>query len=474
MDSTKTVTWLQPEHTQIGQWQKQIKDLTGSESFCVLPWIHLATRPNGDARLCCTSNASGADTGDHTVGLIKTDTGEPVNFGKVLPSEMFNNTFMKNVRKTMLSNSVPDSCVKCFEEESKGIVSKRIWETGQWFYEGTNLKELISNTNEDGEVPDKIQYLDLRLGNTCNLKCVMCSPHDSSMWVPEYKKIIPILKSEEVKRQLDWNEVTFNNTWYERPEFWDEIFEQIPNIKQIYFAGGEPLLIKEHLKFIKEIVNRGFEKQITLRYNTNGILVSKELIEVWSKFKQVKINFSLDGIGTRLEYIRYPSDWKEIENNIKLLDTTPDNIQVNIAFAVQVLNIKHVPDFIKWIVNSKFKKINKSKTVTGQLVGGGLCGVHLVWIPTWLSLRVLSKEDKAQIRKQFIDLRMWLFDNFNTDDDFWDTNPYGWQRWEGILDWMDAEDHSHLLPDLKEYFTVLDQQRNTNFKNTFPELAHLC
>lgn len=75
MEHTKKVFWLQPESTQIGEWQKQIKDISGSPSFCVLPWIHIATRPNGDMRVCCVANASGADTGDYSVGLVKKEDG---------------------------------------------------------------------------------------------------------------------------------------------------------------------------------------------------------------------------------------------------------------------------------------------------------------------------------------------------------------------------------------------------------------
>ena len=176
------VFWMQPESTQLGEWQRQIKEISGSSSFCVLPWIHLATRPNGDMRICCVANASGAGTGDYSVGLVKKEDGTPANFGKDLPTEAFNNDYMKSVRKTMLAGEVPASCVKCYEEEERGISSKRIWETGTWYlHEKTDIKELIAETQEDGTVPYKLQYLDLRLGHTCNLKCIMCSPHDSSM-----------------------------------------------------------------------------------------------------------------------------------------------------------------------------------------------------------------------------------------------------------------------------------------------------
>jgi len=471
---TNKVFWLQPEATQLGDWQKQISDLTGTPSFCVLPWIHLATRPNGDMRICCVANASGADSGEYDVGLVKKENGHPANFARDLPTEAFNNDYMKSVRKTMLAGAVPASCTKCFKEEQEGIASKRIWETGTWhLQEQIDIKELIAETSEDGTVPYKLQYLDLRLGNTCNLKCIMCSPHDSSQWVIDHKKVYPIFQSPLIKKQMGWDKKLHNNFWHENPEFWREVFDQIPNIKQLYFAGGEPLMIREHKMFLEEIIKRGYAKQISLRYNTNGILVDNDIIAIWEQFKKVKVGISLDGIQERGHYIRYPLDWKTVEANLVKLDSAADNIQTQVACAVQILNIKHIPDFIKWKVRMNFKKINFDKNASGQLIGGGLIGVHLLWIPTWLSLRVLPAKDKSEVRELFAELQQWLWDNYTQDAEFWEVNPYGWKRWEGILDWMDAEDHTNLLPDFKEYITTMDAERKTNFKSVFPELAHL-
>jgi organic radical activating enzyme len=469
------IFWLQPIETQLGKWQRQLEEISHSPSFCVLPWIHLATRPNGDMRICCVANASGADTGDYSVGLVKMEDGKPANFAHDLPTEAFNNDYMKSVRKTMLAGEIPASCTKCFKEEAEGIASKRIWETGTWhLQEGIDIPELIAQTSEDGSVPYKLQYLDLRLGHTCNLKCIMCSPHDSSMWVADHKKVFPIFSSPLIKKQMNWDQSSFNNYWHENPKFWEEVYDQIPNIKQLYFAGGEPLLIKEHKSFLLEIIARGYADKITLRYNTNGTLISQTMIDIWSKFRKVKVGFSLDGMEERGHYIRYPLEWATVDANLRMLDNAPDNIQTNIAFAVQILNIKHVPDFIKWKVKSGFKKINFDQNASGQVMGGGLIGVHLIWIPTWLSLRVLPAEDKRHVRELFEELKQWLWVNYTQDKEFWTTNPYGWKRWQGILDWMDAEDHTNLLPDFKSYIVTMDAQRSTDFKTTFPELSHLC
>jgi hypothetical protein len=466
------VFWLQPEDTRIGRGQRQLYDITGSPSFCALPWIHVATRPNGDARLCCVTNASGAHTGDHTVGLVKKEDGEPANFGKELPLEAFNNEYMRSVRKTMLEGKIPASCTKCFEEESNGIVSKRLWEAYEWHRDGLDFKQLINDTAEDGSVPPVIRYFDLRLGHTCNLKCVMCSPHDSSRWVEDYKKIIPMTKSQTVLNQINWSADTFDNYWYEKPELWQQIFDQIPNITQLYFAGGEPLMIKEHRRFLDEIIRRGHAKNISLRYNSNGIFVNEDIINVWSQFKQVRYAFSIDAVGDRNQYIRFPTAWKDIERSLWLLDESPDNVHCSIACAVQVMNIKHIIDFAKWKIRQGFKKINKF-TLDDYQSGGGIINLHLLYIPTFLSARILPAEDKNQLIKDFDEFKDWLWNNYTQDENFWIHNPYGWRRWEGILKFVMAENHSHLLSDFSEYVNNLDSIRGTDFSEIFPELNHL-
>lgn len=466
------IFWLQPEETMLGTWQRKISNLSGSNTFCLLPWIHFATRPNGDMRLCCSANASGAGN-DHTVGLVKNEKGIPANFGKETPMSAWNNEYMRSVRTTMLNGEIPISCSKCFEEESQGVASKRLWETGTWIKDGIDIPELIKQTSSDGTIPEKLVYLDLRLGHTCNLKCVMCSPHDSSRWVEDHKKIYPLFQSKELKEQMSWDQNSFNNYWHENPDFWKEMYAQIPNLKQVYFAGGEPLMIKEHKLFLEEIIRQGYADKILIRYNTNGLLISDDIIDLWKKFKLVKVGFSIDGFDERNWYIRYPSDWATIEKNLYKLDNTPDNIQVSIATAIQILNIKHLPDFARWKIKQNFRKVNFQNVTEGMEAGGGIFNMHLLYIPTYLSIRCLPPEDKAEVRRKFAEFANWLQENYRQDEDFWKKNPYGWRRWQAILDFMDSEDHTDQLSAFKEYIEKLDNLRKTNFKNIFPELSHL-
>lgn len=449
-----------------------LEEKTGSKTFCVLPWIHFATRPNGDMRLCCSANASGAGE-NHTIGLVKNENGVPANFGRETPMSAWNNDYMREVRLTMLEGKIPSSCSKCIKEEEHGVISKRLWETYTWMNDGIDLSELVKQTTSEGVVPNNLTYLDLRLGHTCNLKCVMCSPHDSSKWVQDHDKLLKRTTFPIISEQMAWDSKDFNNTWYENPSFWAEMYEQIPNLKQVYFAGGEPLMIKEHKRFLEEIINRGYGDKILIRYNSNGLLLDNSIIDLWKQFKKVKFAVSLDGTDMRNYYIRYPSDWETIEKNLRILDDTPDNIQVSIATAIQILNVKHLPDFAKWKVQQNYKKINLGLVPGNVQMGGGLFNMHLLYLPTFLSCRLLPEQDKKQVRQSFYELKDWLYTNYRQDDDFWKINPYGWKRWEAVLDFMDSEDHTEQLPAFSEYIKNLDNIRGTDFSSVFPELQHL-
>ena len=106
-------------------------------------------------------------------------------------------------------------------------------------------------------------------------------------------------------------------------------------------------------------------------------------------------------------------------------------------------------------------------------MGGGLFNMHLLYLPTFLSCRLLPPEDKKEVRELFKELAAWLYENYRQDDDFWKINPYGWKRWQAILDFMDSADHSDQLPAFNEYINNLDIIRHTNSMDVFPELAHL-
>jgi MoaA/NifB/PqqE/SkfB family radical SAM enzyme len=431
-----------------------------SKTICPLPWIHLATRPNGDVRLCCTANASGAGEEDvKDAGLVKQD-GRILNLQYNTIAEVWNSDYMKTVRLQMLAGEAPPSCRKCYQEESKGIVSKRQWEHAVW-NDRLDMTTIIDATSDDGSLPVDIPYFDLRLGNLCQLKCVMCSPHDSSAWIKEWKLQYPRYKTIELKQDQQWNS-EFDYTWYKKGSFLSDMRLQAYNIRELYFAGGEPLLIPEHYKILEFMVETGAASLCVLRYNSNGLELPERLFELWKHFKQVKFNFSIDALGARNDYIRYPSKWEDVVANLKRLDDTPSNITVNIACAVQLLNVLSIQDLVHWKESRNFKKINLPPH------GAGLIGTHLVYLPSYLNVRVLPKHLKDKVAKH-----IEYFCSRRTTNVEFISNPYGLKRWQGLVQYMMSEDWTNKLPMLEDYLTVTDTQRGTDFRKTFPELQDL-
>jgi len=445
-----------------------------SPTFCVLPWIHLSTRPNGHMRVCCTANASSVRaTNDQKykgeVGILKRDDGKPANLNHTDLKVAWNAPYMKNIRIKMLKGEIPPSCQKCFKEEQSGYQSKRMWENRLWM-KRLDMHEILKNTKKDGTAPDKIYYIDLRLGSKCNLKCIMCSPHDSSLWVKDWNQLYPKIKNPSLKEIMMWENkgrvdgASYN--WYKNnTSFWEQLLDQIPNMKQLYFAGGESTIIPEHYKLLEECIKRGYAQNIELRYNSNGVEMPKKLFELWEHFERVIFHFSLDSIFEMNDYIRFPSQFKILEKNLEQLDQTPDHIIVSIACAVQALNIYYIPDFIKWKLQKQFKKINAWPK------SAGFIDTHFVYHPAHLNVKVLPKWFKQQVTRKFEDFYVWLKE-YKNDSDFLN-DPYGIQRLKGMCRFMNSEDWSNRLVEFQEYIDRMDQIRGTNFAHTFPEMKDL-
>ena len=430
-----------------------------SKTFCPLPWIHLATRPNGDVRVCCTANASGAGTIDNKeVGLVKQD-GVNMNLRDHTIEEVWNSEQMRNIRLQMLNNEIPSSCKKCFEEEAKGIKSKRNWETKVW-NERIDVQEIVDQTQEDGTLPVNIPYFDLRLGNLCNLKCIMCSPHDSSKWVKDWKLQYPKYELIDLKQDQGWDP-SFDYVWYKKSSFLDSVKNQAHHIKELYFAGGEPLLIPEHYAILQFMIDEGYAKNCILRYNSNATDISQRLLDMWEYFKEVKFNFSIDSVGEKNDYIRHPSNWDSIVSNMHLLDNTSDHVTVNLACAVQLLNVHSLADLAQWKLDQNFKKINRAP------YGGGIIGLHLVYLPSYLNVRVLPQD----LKDQAADTINNFTNRINTHEFI--NSAYGKMRWLGLVDYMNSEDWSHKLPAAVQYLEICDKTRELNFRNTFKELRNI-
>lgn len=458
-----------------------------SKTFCILPWIHLSTRPDGSMRVCCTANASSVGpTNDKShggmIGVLKDEDGKPSNLNVADFLSSWNSTYMKNVRLQMMNGEEPPSCKKCYVEERAGHNSKRQWETKYWS-ERISVEQLMADTAADGSIPPKVSYIDLRFGTKCQLACVMCSPHDSSGWIKEWQAVYPQLENKSLKETWQWNNKGSINgssyNWHKNnPVFWDQFYEQIPHMQQLYFAGGESLIIEEHYAILEEVIRQGHAPNLEIRYNSNGVEWRDDLFDLWKHFKIVRYHYSVDSIGEMNEYIRYPSKWERTNEVFHILDKeTSDNVEVTIACAVQALNIYYLPDFLKWKLTQGFRKVNMFP------FGAGGINYHFVYHPPHLNVKVLPKWFKAECRRKFEEFYPWWEANWELGVPEWHKGKitkekwlkagYGLDRLEGMLKFMESEDWSMRLPEMKEYLEKLDQYRSLDFYKTFPEMKDI-
>jgi organic radical activating enzyme len=416
--------------------------LNSKPNFCIQPFIHLASWNDGAVPLCCIASP------EH--GL---------NLNNQTPVEIWNSEQFKSARLKFIAGEKPPQCSSCWKEEASGIKSHRIIENYMWEKKlGSEfLENLIAQTHPDGTVDHNPITLDLRLSNLCNLQCVMCRPRDSSKWLADSKKLSAILESPAAKSDWQHKSVSIQNTsvfdWFEQLKTQAALDEFIGDIRHIIFGGGEPLLIKDHDRFIRRLVETGNSKHISLRYHTNGTQLNEEILELWSHFEQVELLISLDDWGIRNEYVRYPAKWDVIKKNLDRLDQTPDNIVVNILASVHAMNVYTLPDFALEVFNSNWKKIC---TRNGKMINVGT--VH--W-PKYMSTKVLPQDIKTKIK-----------DHWNSFEVL--AQHKHWRdRIMPQLEFMLSGNESHLFKDLMDYIDKLDTIRPIKFSNVYSEYYNL-
>lgn len=221
-------------------------------------------------------------------------------------------------RKVWDNGIFPQQCNGCKHAEQSKYPSRRR-SSNQWY-----IDHDLNNTDVE------LIRLDYWTGDTCNLRCVICSPDNSSAWKEELQ--IPIVNRTS----------NINTTWTTL---------DISKLKFIHFNGGEPLLSKEHIKFLEEVPHKN---QVHLNYNTNGtILPTSHLLELWSKFKLVQLDFSIDDINERFEYQRYPAKWDLVKYNLQwYIDNAPVNCMFATNTTVSILNEPYLNELSDWLITN--------------------------------------------------------------------------------------------------------------------------
>jgi len=308
--------------------------LTGT--FCVLPWLHLATHPIGDVTICCVSDFSKQK---NSARNWKAEKAQVLRLGSNSIHEILNSESFCKIRRQMLASEKPPACWRCFDEEKKGAGSKRLYENSN--YSDFDLQRARKATEKSGKIRPNLRFVELRLGNTCNLKCRTCNPVSSSLWKSEYARL-----SKDLDFVDDFDKLV-GFGWSTSSKFWDELLDSSPHLETLYINGGEPTLIKKHWDFLKQLVDIGRSKNIKLWYNTNLTQVKEEYFQLWEKFKNVRLDVSIDCLEQRNDYLRYPSQWEDLQKNLKLLRSR--SLQVEVSQTLSWLNIFYIDRFYEYM-----------------------------------------------------------------------------------------------------------------------------
>lgn len=296
------------------------------DSFCIIPWIHLNVNPNGRVLQCCITDNS------HELG----------NLRDASLSEIWNNESMRQLRLDLINGKRPASCRKCYEQEDNGIRSFR--NSANLLF-ARHLPTAKDKMQPDGTIPDmQLRYWDFRFSNLCNMKCRMCGSHLSSAWY-----------SDEVALGLTPQSPTpvVNMRDHSKDDLKVLLDEQLDYVEEIYFAGGESLVMDEHYYILEKLIERG-KRDVVIRYNTNLLKIRHrhwDNLELWQNFDTVILMASIDAMGPRAEYIRSGSVWSVIDENIKRL-LNDRRIIFHVAPTVQVLNALHLPEFIDYLIGT--------------------------------------------------------------------------------------------------------------------------
>ncbi len=392
-----------------------------NKNFCIRPFNSVHVGTGGGVKTCCYIKPNLSNFKGNTAFNIHNNT---IN-------DFWNSDYNRYVQEQFLKGNTPKECGFCLRSEEKDIKSERQLANKHYGIIGNKspnyylkrLKKLNLEHPEDYNID---------ITNLCNLKCYMCSGESSSKLLIENNAL-----GLEKLDQKDYD--------VSEPRL-DALIEEIVknNVTNITLQGGEPLLNPKIISMLERLGTREIANNLSIWITTNGTQYSENLFKTLSKFKTVKIIFSIDGVGKTNEYLRYPSRWADIENNVKKFRILK-NATFQISFTVQNFNILDIKNIINF---SNTHKIHLK--------------LHLLYIPRYLRLHILPK--------QILQTALDLLETIQDSDVIHVTN------FNGIKSQIQSalEDSKTSEKELDELITVIgkrDAYRKTSIKNYLPEIA---
>jgi molybdenum cofactor biosynthesis enzyme MoaA len=315
---------------------------TPSGTWCALPWTHLSTTVDGIWGRCCFDATNDYDhyyrqddepeltLSPDAVGCLTGSRFATANPGKAFGiAAAFNSPALRLTRLEMLAGQRPDACRYCYEREDRGLRSHR-QASNRHLATLADLVALVNRTGPDGQLDATPVFLDLRFGNQCNLECIMCGFPISSRFGPKSKP--------------PWTNSVID-PFRDDEQFWRDLEDLAPDLRYIYFAGGEPFLQPGHDRAIDLFVRTGAATHIELHYNSNLTVLPRAGLARLRQFRRTRIAASCDGVGAVFESIRVGAKWEVFVRNLR---EVRHHAEVSLDVTVQRDNVPHLRALVEF------------------------------------------------------------------------------------------------------------------------------
>jgi len=416
-----------------------------SGTFCIIPWVQLFADELGMMRPCCMA------IGKRELTNVDAEGRPHVVHAPAGLEAGWNSPFMKSLRLTMMRGERPAVCSRCFDEEDLSIRSYRQDANVSM---ARHVEAAVAATAADGAAPlELVTSADLRLGNLCNLKCRMCSPISTKLLIPEWAELFDVAPGDERLTSLE------RVDWFDSDAFWRNCEPLIPRLERLHFGGGEPLLISRMLDFLAKVVEAGRAPHVELSYVTNLTILPERVTALWPAFQKVKLVTSLDGVDALNTYIRYPSKWDRIDDNLRRLTREPERFNVTkitVNTTVQAYNVLRLPDLFEYLFAHEAPNLAPYPRLT-----------LLQW-PSPFSVRVLPADLKALAARRLADFTArwngrWPIEGPDLD--------HFLEAIDGVVSHMQSDDRSEELAEFARRTRGFDRLRGQDVRDVLPELA---
>jgi len=371
------------------------KDMLTNPYFCPMPWTGLMYNFDGTVKNCIRS-------------------AEPI--GNIAQTPIENILLGENncARQHKIDQAQPVAgCQPCYHlergKQHHNIVSDRIFYIRE-------LKHVPTQTYQSGNFD--LQTIDVRWTNLCNFACVYCGPEFSSRWSAELGVSLPTPTPDQ------------------QQQFKDYILSNAHQLRHVYLAGGEPLLMRENLELLDRL-----DPNTAIRVNTNLSRTDTQVFERICEFSNVHWTVSVESMGPEFEYIRYGGQWKDFVANLQRIHALGHKITFNMIWFL--LNPFSIFDCIDWLQAQGF---HANSFVAGALLG-----------PEYLNIRHLP-DPVLQLLQTELQTRIDQRPGYLLEDSY-----------RNMLHYIQQPVDKNLAGSLHQ-INELDQRRGLNSREIFTQL----